>query len=122
MPRPEGKLENFIWKDEVKKQVYVRTRPEPGAKKAVTLYKTLGVKNGLSLVECQLVTGRTHQIRVHMAYIGHPLCGDTVYGTKSRARAGGPVPPRPAAAVPPPRPPGKRWSWNAPCRTGSRWF
>lgn len=86
MPRPEGKLENFIWKDEVKKQVYVRTRPEPGAKKAVTLYKTLGVKNGLSLVECQLVTGRTHQIRAQFAAAGHPLIGDGKYGSERENR------------------------------------
>ncbi len=86
MPRPEGKLENFIWKDEVKKQVYVRTRPEPGAKKAVTLYKTLGVKNGLSLVECQLVTGRTHQIRAQFAAAGHPLVGDGKYGNERENR------------------------------------
>ena len=46
----EGKLEGYLFKDEVKKQVYVRSRPEPGAKTAVTLYKTLAVKNGLSLV------------------------------------------------------------------------
>ena len=47
----EGKLEGYLFKDEVKKQVYVRGRPGPGAKTAVTLYKTLAVKNGLSLVE-----------------------------------------------------------------------
>ncbi|SCW96980.1 RluA family pseudouridine synthase [Ancylobacter rudongensis] len=40
-----------------------------------------------SLVECQLETGRTHQIRVHMAHIGHPLLGDTVYGVGQRTRA-----------------------------------
>lgn len=48
MAPKEGKLEGYLFKDEVKKQVYVRGRPEPGAKTAVTLYKTLAVKNGLS--------------------------------------------------------------------------
>ena len=80
MPQREGKLEGYLWKDEVKKQVYVRGRPEPGAKTAVTLYKTLAVKNGLSLVECDLITGRTHQIRVHMKHIGHVLFNDERYG------------------------------------------
>ncbi len=60
---PEGKLENYLWKDEVKKQVYVKARPEPGARTAVTFYRTLAQAGGLSLVECELVTGRTHQIR-----------------------------------------------------------
>ena len=76
----EGKLEGYLFKDEVKKQVYVRSRPEPGAKTAVTLYKTLAVKNGLSLVECDLITGRTHQIRAQFAAAGHPLLGDGKYG------------------------------------------
>ena len=82
MAKPEGKLENFLFKDEVKKQVYVRSKPEPGAKTAVTLYKTLCVKNGLSLVECELITGRTHQIRAQFAAAGHPLIGDGKYGSE----------------------------------------
>ena len=48
MPQREGKLEGYLWKDEVKKQVYVRSKPVPGAKTAVTLYRTLAVRNGLS--------------------------------------------------------------------------
>ena len=58
------------------------TKTYPGGKTAVTHYKTLQVKGGLSLVECELLTGRTHQIRVHMAYLGHPLVGDPLYGTR----------------------------------------
>ncbi|MGL5634961.1 MAG: RluA family pseudouridine synthase [Sarcina sp.] len=53
-----------------------------GGKRAVTHYKTLEVYNSCSLVKCNLETGRTHQIRVHMAFISHPLLGDTVYGLK----------------------------------------
>ena len=82
----EGKLEGYLFKDEVKKQVYVRSRPEPGAKTAVTLYKTLAVKNGLSLVECDLITGRTHQIRAQFAAAGHPLIGDGKYGSERENR------------------------------------
>ncbi len=86
LPRPEGKLENYLFKDEAKKQVYVRSRPEPGARTAVTLYRTLCVRDGLSLVECELVTGRTHQIRAQFAAAGHPLIGDGKYGSERENR------------------------------------
>ena len=82
----EGRLEDYIWKDEVKKQVYVRKRPEPGAKTAVTRYRTLAVRDGLSLVECDLITGRTHQIRAQFAAAGHPLLGDGKYGSERENR------------------------------------
>ena len=49
---------------------------------AVTHWSVLGRYPGYTHVECRLETGRTHQIRVHMAYLGHPLLGDTVYGSK----------------------------------------
>ena len=56
-------------------------------KHAVTHYRTLASLDGAALVECRLETGRTHQIRVHLASIGHPLLGDPVYGrTPSRLR------------------------------------
>lgn len=51
---------------------------------AVTHYKRLAYKDGLSLVSLHLETGRTHQIRVHMKYIGHPLIGDFLYNPESR--------------------------------------
>ena len=52
---------------------------------STTYYEVLkeNLKDNYSIVKCILKTGRTHQIRVHMAYIGHPLLGDTLYGTKS---------------------------------------
>ena len=53
-----------------------------GGKDAVTHYRILRHMNRFTYVECVLETGRTHQIRVHMAHIGHPLLGDTVYGPK----------------------------------------
>jgi len=51
-------------------------------REAVTHYRVLGRYAGYTHIECRLETGRTHQIRVHMASIGHPLLGDTVYGAK----------------------------------------
>ncbi len=80
MNPPKGKLEGFIAKDETKNQVTVYDHPIPGGKTAVTCYKTLRFQDGLSLVECELVTGRTHQIRAQFAAAGHPLLGDGKYG------------------------------------------
>ena len=54
----------------------------PEGKPSRTEYTIIKEENGLSLAACVPVTGRTHQIRVHMAYIGHPILGDTVYGAK----------------------------------------
>ena len=80
MKPSQGKLEGFLVKDESKSQVAVYHKPVPGGKTSITLYKTLAVKDGLSLVECDLITGRTHQIRAQFADAGHPLLGDGKYG------------------------------------------
>ena len=82
-PRPaQGRLENYLFKDAGKNQVYVKNRPEPGAKTAVTEYRLIASKGALSLVECRLLTGRTHQIRAQMAHAGYPLLGDGKYGSE----------------------------------------
>ena len=60
----------------------MKAKSEPGAKTAVTEYRTLRSKGPLSLVECRLLTGRTHQIRAQMAYAGWPLLGDGKYGNE----------------------------------------
>lgn len=75
-----GQLEDFLLKDEAKKQVSVYDRPVPGGRSAITKYKVLATSGELSLVECELITGRTHQIRAQMAHAGHPLLGDGKYG------------------------------------------
>ena len=54
----------------------------PGGRRAVTHWTVLARYPGYTHVQCRLETGRTHQIRVHMAYLGHPILGDTVYGSK----------------------------------------
>ncbi len=80
-PRPlSGTLSGYIFKDAKQNRVYVTDQPQPGSKTAVTKYETLQTKNGLSLVECELITGRTHQIRAMMAHNGTPLLGDGKYG------------------------------------------
>ena len=79
---PSGILENYLFKDAVKNRVYVKNKNEPGAKTAVTEYRTLRSKGPLSLVECRLLTGRTHQIRAQMAHVGWPLLGDGKYGSE----------------------------------------
>ena len=93
MSPAEGKLENVLVKDEKKNQVTVHKTPVPGGRTAVTLYRTLARRNGLSLVECRLITGRTHQIRAQFAAAGHPLLGDGKYGrereNKRHGRTGG---------------------------------
>lgn len=80
MTPSEGKIECFLRKDEANNQVTVFHRPVPDGKTAVTLYKTLKTKGELSLVEVELLTGRTHQIRASFADAGHPLLGDGKYG------------------------------------------
>ena len=80
-PKPrDGVLKGYLFKDAVKNRVYVTDAPQTGAKSCETRYRTLQSKNGLSLVECELVTGRTHQIRAQFAHAGHPLLGDGKYG------------------------------------------
>ena len=80
-PKPrEGSLKGYLFKDEKKNRVFVTDTPQPGSKSCQTNYKVLTSVNGLSLVECELITGRTHQIRAQFAHAGHPLLGDGKYG------------------------------------------
>ena len=80
-PKPkEGSLKGYLFKDAQKNRVYVTDTPQPGSKTCQTNYKTLASAAGLSLVECELITGRTHQIRAQFAHAGHPLLGDGKYG------------------------------------------
>ena len=54
----------------------------PTGRRAVTHWEVVARYPGVTHLRCRLETGRTHQIRVHMAHIGHPILGDTVYGAK----------------------------------------
>ena len=77
---PKGSLKGYLFKDAKKNRVFVTNTPQPGSKSCQTNYITLASRNGLSLVECELITGRTHQIRAQFAHAGHPLLGDGKYG------------------------------------------
>ena len=80
-PKPkEGSLKGYLFKDAKKNRVFVTDTPQTGSKSCQTNYKVLAVNRGLSLVECELITGRTHQIRAQFAHAGHPLLGDGKYG------------------------------------------
>jgi len=62
--------------------------PESHGKKAITHYKFLkNLAAGVSLIQCKLETGRTHQIRVHVSELGHPIVGDQIYGSNSRLKS-----------------------------------
>jgi len=80
-PKPrKGSLKGYLFKDAKKNKVFVTDTPQPGAKTCQTNYEVLASGKGLSLVECELITGRTHQIRAQFAHAGHPLLGDGKYG------------------------------------------
>ena len=83
IPNPRsGFLEGHIFKDAVKNQVYITKDSQPGSKAADMEYKTITSSNNLSLLECRLITGRTHQIRAQLADFGHPILGDGKYGSE----------------------------------------
>ena len=80
----EGRLKNYISKDESCNTVTVIDHEKPGFKESWLDYKALDSKDGLTMAEVRLGTGRSHQIRAQMAHAGYPLIGDRKYGSKDK--------------------------------------
>lgn len=87
--RKSAELTGYLRKNSAANTVEVSNTPVTGAKNIVTRYRVLREKGGNALLEVELVTGRTHQIRAHLAHVGHPLLGDGKYGVNRAERARG---------------------------------
>ena len=87
LKRKSGTLTGWLIKDEKKNKVRVYEKQMPDSKEICTKYSVISERDGLSLIEVELLTGRTHQIRAHFSSIGHPLLGDGKYGTNALNKA-----------------------------------
>lgn len=81
----DGEYHAYLTRDLTDKKVTVTSYETPISKEIITDFKVVSVKDGLCLVECSLITGRTHQIRAHLAFLGYPVIGDKKYGKPVQA-------------------------------------
>ncbi|MBO5305282.1 MAG: RluA family pseudouridine synthase [Clostridia bacterium] len=89
MPKREDTLYGFLRKDSKHNTVEVTDERLHGSKEIITKYRVIAERGAESLLEVELVTGRTHQIRAHLSHIGHPLLGDGKYGINRADREKG---------------------------------
>ena len=87
--KKQATLTGWLRKNSAENTVEISDKKREGFKNIITKYRVLRTKGEASLLEVELVTGRTHQIRAHMAHIGHPLMGDGKYGINRRERERG---------------------------------
>lgn len=83
MPKSEDTLTDYLLKDEKNSEVKIFKTPVKGGVKIVTKYRVLEERTETSLLEVELITGKTHQIRAHLASYGHFIIGDGKYGKES---------------------------------------